>query len=131
MMKHVFQPKGVHKLQLIHSDVLKLDLPFFNLCIANIPYQISSPLIFKLLAHPPKFRCAILMVQREFALRLCAKPGDELYGRLSINCRLLAKVDNFDVSSLVDGCNSLLSIAQANNPRLSEVGNGEAGPSGA
>ena len=45
--------------------------------------------------------------------------------------RLLAKVDNFDVSSLVDGCNSLLSIAQANNPRLSEVGNGEAGPSGA
>ena len=26
-----------HKLQLIHSDVLKLDLPFFNLCVANIP----------------------------------------------------------------------------------------------
>ena len=40
--------------------------------------------------------------------------------------RLLAKVDNFDVSSLVDGCNSLLSIARANNPRISE-----AGPSGA
>ena len=32
------------------------------------------PFIFKLLAPPPKFRCAILMVQREFALRLCAKP---------------------------------------------------------
>ena len=54
--------------------------------------------------------------------------GEEL---LEESLRLLAKVDNFDVSSLVDGCNSLLSIAQANNPRFSEVGNGEAGPSGA
>ena len=81
-----------NKLQLIHSDVMKLDLPFFNLCVANIPYQISSPLVFKLLSHPSKFRCAILMVQREFAQRLCAKPGDELYCRLSINTQLLAKV---------------------------------------
>lgn len=83
-----------NKLQLIHSDVLKVDLPFFNLCVANIPYQISSPLIFKLLSHPSRFRCAILMVQREFAQRLCAKPGDELYCRLSINTQLLAKCDH-------------------------------------
>ncbi|KAL3892746.1 MAG: hypothetical protein SGPRY_014827 [Prymnesium sp.] len=82
------------KLQLIHSDVMKLELPFFNLCVANIPYQISSPLVFKLLSHPSRFRCAILMVQREFAQRLCAKPGDELYCRLSINTQLLAKVDH-------------------------------------
>jgi 18S rRNA (adenine1779-N6/adenine1780-N6)-dimethyltransferase len=34
------------------------------------------------------------MVQREFALRLCAKPGDELYCRLSVNCQLLARVDH-------------------------------------
>ncbi len=82
------------KLQLIHSDVLKLELPFFNLCVANIPYQISSPLVFKLLSHPSKFRCAVLMVQREFAQRLCAKPGDELYCRLSVNTQLLAKADH-------------------------------------
>eukprot|EP00966_Prymnesium_polylepis_P305008 7047602-Prymnesium_polylepis.1 len=34
------------------------------------------------------------MVQREFAQRLCAKPGDEMYCRLSINTQLLAKVDH-------------------------------------
>jgi len=73
---------------------MKYDLPFFNLCVANIPYQISSPLVFKLLSHPSRFRCAILMVQREFAQRLCAKPGDEMYCRLSINTQLLAKVDH-------------------------------------
>ena len=84
----------LHRLQLIHNDFMKLELPFFNLCVANIPYQISSPLVFKLLSHPKGFRCAILMVQREFAMRLCAKPGDELYCRLSVNTQLLSKADH-------------------------------------
>lgn len=44
------------KLQIVLGDVLKSDLPFFDLCIANIPYQISSPLVFKLLSHRPFFR---------------------------------------------------------------------------
>jgi 18S rRNA (adenine1779-N6/adenine1780-N6)-dimethyltransferase len=39
------------------------------------------------------FRCAVLMFQEEFAMRLSARPGDELYCRLSVNCQLLAKVE--------------------------------------
>lgn len=81
------------KLQIIVGDVLKSDLPFFDACVANIPYQISSPLVFKLLLHRPFFRCAILMFQQEFAHRLVARPGDKLYCRLSINAQLLARVD--------------------------------------
>lgn len=81
------------KLQIMIGDILKIDLPFFDLCVANIPYQISSPLVFKLLLHRPLFRCAVLMFQREFAERLVAKPGDKLYCRLSINTQLLARVD--------------------------------------
>ncbi|KYM83698.1 putative dimethyladenosine transferase [Atta colombica] len=81
------------KLQIVYGDVLKSDLPFFDLCVANIPYQISSPLVFKLLSHRPFFRCAVLMFQREFAERLVAKPGDKLYCRLSINTQLLARID--------------------------------------
>lgn len=81
------------KLQIMIGDVLKTELPFFDACVANIPYQISSPLVFKLLLHRPFFRCAILMFQREFAQRLVAKPGDKLYCRLSINTQLLARVD--------------------------------------
>ena len=81
------------KLQILIGDFLKNpELPFFDLCIANIPYQISSPLVFKLLLHR-NFRCAVLMFQREFAHRLVAKPGDKLYCRLSINTQLLARVD--------------------------------------
>jgi len=79
------------KLQIIYGDVIKVDLPYFDICVANIPYQISSPLIFKLLAHRPLFRCAVILIQREFAMRLIAKPGDNMYCRLSINTQLLAK----------------------------------------
>nr|CAB3238002.1 probable dimethyladenosine transferase [Phallusia mammillata] len=89
--------QGTHlqrKLHLIVGDVLKLEaLPFFDVCVANLPYQISSPIVFKLLLHRPFFRCAVLMFQREFAHRLVAKPGDKLYCRLSINTQLLARVD--------------------------------------
>jgi len=53
------------QLQIIHGDVMKTDLPYFDLCVANIPYNISSPLTFKLLAHRPAFRAAIIMYQHE------------------------------------------------------------------
>ncbi len=83
-----------HKFQLIQGDAIKTQLPFFDLCIANTPYQISSPLVFKLLQHRPMFRCAVLMFQREFAMRLVAKPGSDMYCRLSVNVQLLARVDH-------------------------------------
>ncbi|XP_071952284.1 dimethyladenosine transferase-like [Antedon mediterranea] len=82
------------KLNVIVGDVLKTDLPFFDICVANLPYQISSPFVFKLLLHRPFFRCAVLMFQQEFAQRLVAQPGDKLYCRLSINTQLLARVDH-------------------------------------
>ncbi|KAJ3176467.1 dimethyladenosine transferase [Irineochytrium annulatum] len=82
------------KLDIVVGDFLKVTLPYFDVCISNTPYQISSSLTFKLLQHRPLWRCAILMFQREFALRLVAKPGDSYYCRLSANVQLLAKVDH-------------------------------------
>eukprot|EP00775_Hariotina_reticulata_P011210 gene11210-11360_t len=82
------------QLQIIHGDFMKVDLPYFDLCVANIPYNISSPLTFKLLAHRPAFRAAIIMYQHEFAMRLVARPGDTLYSRLAVNTQLLARVSH-------------------------------------
>lgn len=81
-------------MQVMQGDVLKVDLPYFDICVANIPYQISSPLTFKLLSHRPFFRAAIIMFQHEFAMRLVAKPGDANYSRLAVNTQLLARVDH-------------------------------------
>ncbi|XP_021823547.1 ribosomal RNA small subunit methyltransferase-like [Prunus avium] len=83
-----------NRLQVIQGDVLKTELPYFDICVANIPYQISSPLTFKLLKHQPAFRCAIIMFQREFAMRLVAQPGDKLYCRLTVNTQLLSRVSH-------------------------------------
>ena len=44
------------------GDVLKTELPFFDVCVANLPYQISSPFVFKLLLHRPFFRCVCVCV---------------------------------------------------------------------
>eukprot|EP00049_Salpingoeca_infusionum_P018971 m.359569 g.359569 ORF g.359569 m.359569 type:complete len:315 (-) comp18629_c0_seq1:132-1076(-) len=94
LQKRVMGTEYQRKLQLIMGDVLKNQLPYFDVCVANMPYQISSPFVFKILMHRPMFRCAILMFQREFAQRLLAKPGDALYCRLSVNTQLLARVDH-------------------------------------
>ncbi|KAK3927050.1 putative dimethyladenosine transferase [Frankliniella fusca] len=93
LQKRVLGTPYQPKLQIMIGDALKTELPFFDCCVANVPYQISSPLVFKLLLHRPFFRCAVLMFQLEFAQRLVAQPGDELYCRLSINTQLLARVD--------------------------------------
>ena len=83
------------RLELNLGDVIKMpQLPYFDVCISNTPYQISSPLTFKLLATSPSPRTCVLMFQREFAMRLFAKPGDKLYSRLSVNTQMWAKVDH-------------------------------------
>ncbi|OVA07205.1 Ribosomal RNA adenine methylase transferase [Macleaya cordata] len=65
-----------------------------SISVSNIPYQISSPLTFKLLSHRPAFRCAVIIFQTEFAMRLVAQPGDNLYFRLSVNTQLLSRVSH-------------------------------------
>lgn len=54
---------------LIHGDALKVEFPPFTKIVSNIPYQISSPLLFKLFKY--RFDSAVLMLQKEFAERLC------------------------------------------------------------
>ncbi|KAI9854697.1 MAG: Dimethyladenosine transferase [Vezdaea acicularis] len=81
-----------HRLTVLLGDVIKTELPYFDVCVSNTPYQISSPLVFKLLALSPAPRTCILMFQREFAMRLVARPGDSLYCRLSVNAQMWAKI---------------------------------------
>ncbi|KAI1416154.1 rRNA adenine dimethylase [Hypoxylon sp. FL1857] len=80
------------RLDVLLGDVIKTTLPSFDVCISNTPYQISSPLVFKLLSLPNPPRTCVLMFQREFALRLTARPGDSLYCRLSVNAQFWARI---------------------------------------
>jgi 16S rRNA (adenine1518-N6/adenine1519-N6)-dimethyltransferase len=68
--------------ELLFGDAVKLDLPNFNKIVSNIPYQISSPIIFKLINH--EFDIAVLMLQLEFAKRLTGRPNTKQYSRLTV-----------------------------------------------
>ncbi|QCD91077.1 hypothetical protein DEO72_LG4g2040 [Vigna unguiculata] len=81
------------KLRVIKKDAVKALFPRFDLVVANIPYQISSPLVMKLVYGATPFRSATLLLQKEFAQRLVANPGDSEFSRLSVNVKLLADVE--------------------------------------
>ncbi|OII72988.1 Dim1p-like ErmB KsgA methylase [Cryptosporidium ubiquitum] len=83
---------GFSNLEVKEGDALRSSLGDFDVCTANLPYQISSPFVFRLLSLQNKYRCAVLMFQEEFALRLLAEPGEKHYCRLSVNTKLFSKV---------------------------------------
>jgi 16S rRNA (adenine1518-N6/adenine1519-N6)-dimethyltransferase len=87
---------GKPNVDLVEGDVLKMD--FSSLLqrdapvamVANLPYNISSPVLMKTLDTPQLFSRIVLMLQREVAERICAQPGTKAYGGLSIVVQLVA-----------------------------------------
>jgi 16S rRNA (adenine1518-N6/adenine1519-N6)-dimethyltransferase len=83
--------------QIVQGDVLETDLhaiggPDF-LLIGNVPYYITTPIVFKAL-EPPIPRRSVFLVQREVAERMAAKADAEAYGALSVNVAAVADVDH-------------------------------------
>ncbi|HUI24838.1 MAG TPA: 16S rRNA (adenine(1518)-N(6)/adenine(1519)-N(6))-dimethyltransferase RsmA [Candidatus Kryptonia bacterium] len=80
----------------VKQDVLKTDLR--ALCkapttvIANLPYNISTPVLFKLLDHADLFPRLVLMLQREVANRMRAQANEDEYGALSVAVQFRARV---------------------------------------
>ncbi|PSB25683.1 16S rRNA (adenine(1518)-N(6)/adenine(1519)-N(6))-dimethyltransferase RsmA [Stenomitos frigidus] len=80
-------------------DRLLIPSPAFqtpNKVVANIPYNITGPIIEKLLGtiaapNPHPFDAIVLLVQKEVALRLCSKPGSTHFGALSVRVQYLAE----------------------------------------
>jgi len=79
------------KVELVEADALEVKWPRFDRFISNIPYNISSPLIFKLLDQ--EFKTAVIMVQKEFADRMVATADTDDYSRLSVSVYYRAKAE--------------------------------------
>lgn len=82
---------GISNVTVLMGDATKVDFPDFNKVVSNLPYQISSPITFKLLEND--FDFAILMYQLEFAERMVAKPGNSNYSRLSLMLHFCADIE--------------------------------------
>lgn len=75
------EKQDIENVKIINGDVLKTELPAFDKCVSNIPFQISSKVIEKL---GKKQKFSVLILQKEFAKRLMAEPGERNYSRISI-----------------------------------------------
>jgi 16S rRNA (adenine1518-N6/adenine1519-N6)-dimethyltransferase len=98
LQKHLSLEK-MSNVTLIHSDILKLD--FAQIVgseekqihvIGNLPYNISSPFVEKLISHRSQVKRAILTFQLELARRFAAAPGGKAYGALSVLVQYYARV---------------------------------------
>lgn len=84
-------------LEVIEGDALKVD--FAQLAggrpyrlLGNLPYNISTPLLFHLLAQQPAPQDMTFMLQKEVVDRMSAAPGSGTYGRLSLMCQAKAEI---------------------------------------
>lgn len=89
ILKNRFEGKNV---EIVNADFLEIGPSEFkiNKIAGNIPYYISSSIVFKLKEF--EFEDAVLMVQDEFAKKMVAKPGGGGYGRLSVTAQLFYEV---------------------------------------
>jgi len=85
--------------EILRSDILKLDVRKHLgsekrpvKVVANLPYQISTPLLFHFIDSRDLFSALILMLQREVAERMVAPPGKKAYGPLSVLVQSIADV---------------------------------------
>ena len=82
--------KYYRNVEVIHGDFLNLDVEA-SIIVGNIPYHISTPILFKILNM--RFKRAVLTLQREVAERLTAKPGSQDYGRLTVSTNIQANIE--------------------------------------
>ena len=84
--------------RIVHGDVLKLDVPTIMnhkpfKVVANLPYYITTPIIMSLLESKLSIERLVVMVQKEVALRMVAKPGTKDYGALSVAVQYYTEPD--------------------------------------
>ncbi len=87
--------KNLHNLEIINMDILDFDFSCADKIVANIPFKISSAILEKIFESK---KPAVLILQKEFAERLIARPGERNYSKLSVaasyfcECKIMEKV---------------------------------------
>lgn len=94
--------EGVGRLTIIHKNVLDVD--FGKLAgdgkirlVGNLPYNLSSPILFHAIEHAASIHDMVFMLQKEVVDRMAAEPGSKVYGRLSVMLQAYCRVDSLFV----------------------------------
>ena len=89
-------------LTVVQGDVLKVDFTALGAAhpaqplrvVGNLPYNISTPILFHLLAHTAHIQDQHFMLQKEVVERMAAAPGSKAYGRLSVMLQWRYRIDD-------------------------------------
>lgn len=90
-----YAPDRVARCEVVHADALRIDSvpgPAPTALVANLPYNVSVPVLLHLLALLPSLERGLVMVQAEVADRLAAGPGSKAYGVPSVKAAWYADV---------------------------------------
>jgi len=90
-----FAPETVDRFALVHADALRVTEvpgPAPTALVANLPYNVSVPVLLHLMTLLPTLRRGLVMVQAEVADRLAAAPGSRVYGVPSVKAAWFAEV---------------------------------------
>jgi 16S rRNA (adenine1518-N6/adenine1519-N6)-dimethyltransferase len=124
---------GRPDVEVVHADVLDVSLeqlssePGGLKVIGNIPYNITTPILFSLLERRPRPRQIVLMVQREVADRILADPGSKTYGALAVGVQTVAEAERVlnvgrkAFRPVPDVESAVVRITPHSPPRLDEV----------
>ncbi|GAA0722194.1 16S rRNA (adenine(1518)-N(6)/adenine(1519)-N(6))-dimethyltransferase RsmA [Dokdonella soli] len=90
--------ESVGELEIVNADVLGVDLAALAhgeplRVVGNLPYNISSPILFHCIEHLDAIRDMHFMLQKEVVERMAAAPGSKVYGRLSVMLQLVCRVE--------------------------------------
>lgn len=99
LLRKNLSDKNIPNFEIIHGDALDADFPRFNKIVSNLPYQISSPITFKLfgLIDKCKWSFAVLTYQKEFAQRFFAKPCERNYSRLTVAANYYCSAEKLEI----------------------------------
>lgn len=96
ILKKNIAEKKISNVEIIEDDAMKTDFPQFNKIVSNLPYQISSPLTFRLFGLGD-WSLAVLTYQKEFAQRFFAKPCEKNYSRLTVAANYYCTAEKLEV----------------------------------
>ncbi len=97
LLKQELAEQEINTVQVINQDILKTDLAEIAqgrqmVVISNLPYNISSQILFRIIKHRSLISHAFLMFQKELAQRILSGPGTKSYSRLSAVVQYAAKI---------------------------------------
>ena len=91
-LSNTLKKENYKNVEIINDDFMKIDLENIdaNIIVGNLPYYITTPILFKIFQSKLKWEKGYFLMQKEVAERIVSLPNQKSYGRLTIMCQIFS-----------------------------------------